>query len=159
MTINVSRLFHIEIVVRDADAAADFLERVFGAKRVQEDFASFLSGSFNKVVHVELGQTVLQFIEPLVDYGLWAEHLQKKGPGVHNLTFIVDDVEAAAAALEKEGAPTLLKFNLDWSKLEPAENLKDAWPPVYMIGGEETVGFRFELGESPTKGKNRFIPE
>ena len=92
MAVQVSPLVHIEVAVRDAEEAAAFLKRVFGAERTQVEFAEFLSSPFAKVVHVELGQVVIQFIEPLVDQGLWAEALREKGPVVHNLTFVVDDL-------------------------------------------------------------------
>lgn len=153
MAVKVSPLVHIEIVVRDAEEAAAFLSRVFGAQKTQEAFANFLSGPFAKVVHVELGSVVLQFIQPLVDQGLWAEHLREKGPGVHNLTFLVDDLPAAVNALDREGARVLLEMPFDWTKLFGPESVRADVPPVTMVGSEETVGFRLELAESPTKGE------
>jgi catechol 2,3-dioxygenase-like lactoylglutathione lyase family enzyme len=153
--VTVSPLVHIEIVVRDADAAADFLERVFGAKRTEPEFVKFLNetaAGLLKIEHVELGNTVLQFIEPLTDGGdLWAEHLRKKGPGVHNLTFTVESLEEAAATLAREGAPTLLTFDLDWAKLLGPDVVRKDMPPVHMVGSEEIVGFRLELAEDPIK--------
>ena len=155
MTVKVSPLVHIEIVVRDAEEAAAFLARVFGAQKTQEEFATFLSGPFAKVVHVELGGVVLQFVEPLIDQGLWAEFLRQKGPGVHNLTFLVDDLGEAVGALGREGAPVLLEMPFDWAGLFGPENVRPDVPPVAMVGSEEMVGFRLELGESPIKGTDR----
>ena len=125
MPVNVSPLVHIEIVVRDADAAANFLEKVFGANRIEEDLVRLLNETslgLLKIEHVQLGNVVLQFIEPLSDGGdVWAEHLRKKGPGVHNITFQVDDVVETAEVLAREGAPTLFTFPLDWEKLFGAD--------------------------------------
>ncbi len=153
MPVNVSPLVHIEIVVRDADAAADFLEKVFGAERTEEDLVSLLNETalgLLKVEHVQLGSIVLQFIEPLSEGNdVWAEHLRKKGPGVHNLTFQVDSVVETAKVLAEAGAPTLFTFPLDWEKLFGAGKVRDDAAPVYMVGSEETVGFRLELFESP----------
>jgi len=153
MPVNVSPLVHIEIVVRDAEAAADFLGRVFGAKRTEEDLVSLLNETalgLLKVEHVQLGNIVLQFIEPLSEGNdVWAEHLRKKGPGVHNLTFQVDNVMDTAAVLAKEGAPTLFTFPLDWAKLFGANKVREDAAPVHMVGSEEIVGFRLELFESP----------
>jgi catechol 2,3-dioxygenase-like lactoylglutathione lyase family enzyme len=153
MAVSVSPLVHIEIVVRNAEDAAAFLSRVFGAHKTQEAFANFLSSPFAKVVHVELGNVVLQFIEPIVQQGLWADHLREKGPGVHNLTFLVEDLPAAVEALDKEGARVLLEMPFDWSGLFGPENVRPDVPPVTMIGSEEMVGFRLELAESPVKGE------
>jgi catechol 2,3-dioxygenase-like lactoylglutathione lyase family enzyme len=155
MKIEVSPLVHIEIVVRNANAAVEFLERVFGAKRTEPELVNFLNktaAGLLKVEHVELGNVVLQFIEPMVDGGdAWAEHLRKKGPGVHNLTFMVSDINQAAATLAEAGAPTLFTMDLDWAKLWGPELVKENVPPVHMIGSEEIVGFRLELTENPMK--------
>lgn len=142
-------------MVRDADASAGFLARVFGAERGQEDLVEFLNESFQgfvKVVHVELGQVVLQFVELLSEDGLWAEHLRTRGPGVHNLTFGVDDVQKVAAIMAREGVPTLMTFDLDWAKLLEPNTIREDVPPVHIIGSEEILGFRLELNESPVRG-------
>ena len=155
MKIEVSPLVHIEIVARDVNAAVDFLERVFGAKRTEPELVSLLNevaAGLLKVEHVELGNVVLQFIEPMEDgQDAWAEHLRKKGPGVHNLTFQVDDLGRAATALAAAGAPTLFTMDLDWAKVWGPELVREDVPPVHMIGSEEIVGFRLELAENPMK--------
>lgn len=151
MAIQVSPLIHIEVVVRDAEEAAATLNRVFGAEKTQLEFAQFLTSPMAKVVHVDLGGTVIQFVEPLVDEGLWAEHLRTKGPGVHNLTFVVDDVKEAVHLLEDEGAPILLEMRFDWSQLAP-DLARPNPSPVLMVGSEEKLGFRLELSENPMKG-------
>jgi catechol 2,3-dioxygenase-like lactoylglutathione lyase family enzyme len=151
MAVQVSPLIHVEVVVRDAEEAAAMLKRVFGAEKTQLEFARFLSGPGAKVVHVDLGGTVIQFVEPLVDEGLWAEHLRTKGPGVHNLTFVVDDLAEAVRLLQDEGAPALLEMQFDWSQVLGDLARPDA-PPVTMVGSEEKLGFRLELAENPAKG-------
>ena len=162
MPVKVSPLVHIEIVVRDAEEAYRFLNRVFGAEKTQLGFASMLDGPVNKVIHVELGGAVLQFIEPRMEGTLWSDFLKEKGPGVHNLTFLVDNMEEAVKALEAEGAPVLLTFPLNWAELAkllpPDTTLKEDIPPVHMIGSEEKVGFRLELGENPTTTGREILP-
>lgn len=156
MPVDVSPLVHIEIVVRDIAAAVGFLEKVFGAKRTEPELVRFLNetaAGLLKIEHVELGSVVLQFIEPMPDgQDAWAEHLRKKGPGVHNLTFQVGDLTRAAAALAEAGAPTLFTMDLEWAKLHGPELVRENVPPVHMIGSEEIVGFRLELAEDPVKG-------
>lgn len=154
MPVKISPLVHIEIVVRDAEEAYRFLNRLFGAQKTQLEFARFLSGPAADVVHVELGGVVLQFIQPKVEGNLWSDFLKQKGPGVHNLTFIVDNINEAVKAFEAEGIPVLLRFPLDWERMASfvpsAIRIRKDNPPVHMMGGEEKVGFRFELAESPT---------
>ncbi len=72
-----------------------------------KEFAGFLDGEYSRVIHVGLGDVVLQFIQPLVEEGSWYEQLKTKGPGVHNLTYIVDDMEATVKALGEEGISPL----------------------------------------------------
>ena len=90
MPASVSPLVHIEIVVSDANLAAAFLEKVFGAQRTEPELVRFLNETalgLVKIEHIQLGNVVLQFVEPLPEgEDVWAEHLRKKGPGVHNLT-------------------------------------------------------------------------
>ncbi len=161
MAVRVSPLVHIEIVVRDADEAYRFLNRVFGAEKTQIEFAEMLDGPVNHCVHVELGGVVLQFIEPRQEGTIFSEFLAKHGPGVHNLTFTVDSMAEAVSALEREGAPVLLSFPLDWSRmaklLPEGVSLKPDPAPVHMIGTEEKVGFRLELGESPVGGASPLL--
>ncbi|MBW2622523.1 MAG: VOC family protein [Deltaproteobacteria bacterium] len=151
MPVNISPLVHIEIVVRDAKRAYQFLHNVFGAEKVQEDFANFLDGPANRVIHVELGGVVLQFIQPLAEGTSWYEQLAAHGPGVHNLTFVVDDVEEAARLLEEEGVTDRFTFPLDWGQLLGPENVKPDPRPVYMINTMDKLGFRLELAESPAR--------
>ena len=132
MTIALSPLVHIEIVVHDAEAAYRFLHDAFGARKIQEEFASFLDGDFVRVIHVGLGDVVFQFIQPVVKELSWYDQLTGKGPGVHNLTFVVDDIEKTVEALEQEKISTVLEFPLDWGELIGPENVRpDAKTRIY----------------------------
>jgi len=158
MVIEVSPLVHIEIVVPDAEKAYEFLYRVFGAKKVEEELANYLSRSpAVKIVHVQLGNVILQFIEPLTDGTIWADHLREKGPGVHNLNFNVKNVKEVAKIFKQEGIKTLFKLRVNFSQFIDPEDLRPNIPPVYMLGGEDIVGFRFELAEIAYKEDR--IPE
>ncbi len=161
MSVQISPLVHIEIVVRDAEEVYRFLNRIFGAQKTQLQFAKFLDdarlpdgSAINHVLHVELGGVVLQFIQPILEGTLWSDFLKEKGPGVHNLTFIVDNINEAVKAFDAESMPVLLSFPLDWERMAsfiPSTGaIRKDNPPVHMLGGEEKVGFRFELAESPT---------
>ena len=150
MVIEVSPLIHIEIVVPDAEKAYEFLNRVFGAKKVEENIAHYLARfPAVKVVHVQLSNVILQFIEPLTQGTIWADHLREKGPGVHNLNFNVKNVKEAGKVFKQEGLKTLFKLHLDWSQFIDSEDLRPDIPPVYMLEANDVVGFRFELQEIP----------
>ena len=81
----------------------------------------------------------LQFIEPLSEGTLWADHLKEKGPGVHNLNFYVRDVKEVAKVFKDEELKTLFKLRVDWTQFFDPEDINQKIPPVYMLEGEEIV--------------------
>ena len=150
MTINLSPLVHIEITVPNAEDAYQLLHKVFGAKKVQEPFAKFLDGEIVKVIHVGLGDVVLQFIEPVQEGTSWYDQLKTKGPGVHNLTFTVDNITEAVKELEEEGGIVMLfSFDLEWEKFIPSKFLNPNAKTIYMMDSMEKFGFHLELTEIP----------
>jgi catechol 2,3-dioxygenase-like lactoylglutathione lyase family enzyme len=156
MTVDFLDLMHIEITVPDAEKAYQILHNVFGAEKVQEDFAGFLSGETNKVIHVGLGDVVLQFIEPVAEGSSWDAQLKTKGSGVHNLTFSVENAEEAAKKMEKLGGiKPLFTFDLEWGNMIPSQFLKPGIKTVFMMDSMEKLGFHLEFGTNPLKEENR----
>ena len=151
MAAQISPLVHIEIVVRDAEKAYQFLHDAMGAELVQEEFASFLDGETSRVIHVGLGDVVLQFIQPLNEAGSWYEQLRNKGPGVHNLTFTAEDMDQVLDTLKKEEIGPKFTFPLDWASFLGTENVKPDPHPVYMLDTMSKIGFHLEMTESPLK--------
>ncbi len=159
MTIKLSPLVHIEITVPNAEEAYQVLHKVFGAKRVQEPFEKFLDGEIVKVIHVGLGDVVLQFIEPVQEGTSWYEQLKTKGPGVHNLTFTVENIKETVKELEKEGGIVpLFSFDLEWEKMIPSQYLNPNAKTIYMMDSMEKFGFHLELAEVPYT-KDLKLPE
>ena len=152
MTLNFLDLIHIEISVPDAKKAYQILHNVFGVEKVQEEFAGFLDGEYSKVIHVGLGDVVLQFIEPLVEEGSWYNQLRTKGAGVHNLTFGVESAEETAKEMEKLGGfKPLFTFDLEWDKMIPSQFLKPGVKKVFMMDTMDKLGFHLEFGDNPVK--------
>ncbi|MHA1933215.1 MAG: VOC family protein [Promethearchaeota archaeon] len=156
MTVKFLDLMHIEITVPDAEKAYQILHNVFGAQKVQEEFAGFLDGETNRVIHVGLGDVVLQFIEPVAEGSSWDTQLKTKGSGVHNLTFWVENADESAREMEKLGGiKPLFTFDLEWGKMIPAQMLKTEVGRVYMMDGMKQFGFHLEFGNSPLKEEAR----
>ena len=150
MTIKLSPLAHIEITVPNAEKAYQLLHNIFGAEKVLEPFAKFLDGKIVKVIHVGLGDVVLQFIEPVQEGTSWYNQLKTKGPGVHNLTFTVDNIKEAVKELEKEGnIVPLFSFDLEWEKIIPSKFVNPNAKTIYMMDCMEKFGFHLELAEVP----------
>ena len=156
MTVNFLDLIHIEISVPNAEEAYQILHNVFGAEKVQEEFAGFLDGETNKVIHVGLGDVVLQFIEPVAEGSSWDNQLKTKGSGVHNLTFGVKSAEDTANEMERlVGIKPLFTFDLEWGNMVPSEFLNDASGKVFMMDSMEHLGFNLEFGTNPLKEEAR----
>jgi len=147
----VSPMIHIELVVPDAEETYQFLREVFGSEKVEARFAGFLDSEFMHVIHVNLNNVVLQYCQPLMEQGSWYEQLKANGPGVHNITFIVDDMDETMQSIEKAGAQDLFAFPLDWGKLIGPENVKPNIRPVHMVNTMDIVGFHLELSERPSE--------
>lgn len=149
MAAKVTRLFHIEIVVPDAEATYQFLHRIFGAQKVEEEMATYLDGLAPdvRVIHVGIGGIVLQLVQPIREFESWYNQLKEKGPSVHNLTFLVDDLKNALKSFEKEGAPSI--WSVDLEKHRVFGNQAKGVLPVHMIDAVDKVGFRFEIAEMP----------
>ena len=156
MTVKFLDLVHIEISVPDAEKAYQILHNVFGAEKVQEEFAGFLDGEYIKVIHVGLGDVVLQFIEPLVEGSSWDTQLKTKGAGVHNLTFGVENAEETAKEMEKLGdIKPLFTSVLEWGKVIPSEFLNPKAGKLFMMDSMEKLGFHLEFSDNPFKEEAR----
>jgi catechol 2,3-dioxygenase-like lactoylglutathione lyase family enzyme len=125
---------HAALVVKDIEKAA----KTFEALDVGP-FPPFLGGSgmsfSGKTVHgklteydmdlriarSDLGGLTVELIQPLKGKSIYDEFLEEKGEGLHHLAFMVDDVDAEVAGLEKKGfkvVQTGAMRNTKWAYLE-----------------------------------------
>ena len=145
MTSEITALVHIEVVTEDPDAAATFMEEVFGAQRAEPEFSRFCEGykedSGSRVVHVRAGTTIFQFIRPSGS-GSWREQLDTSGPGVHNITLEVANLDDACAEMLARGCRELLSFSADF---RAAGYESDAGATGYAIDASEQIGMRLEM--------------
>jgi len=154
---DVSPMLHIELVVPDVEKTYQFLHKVFGSEKVEIKFAEFLDSEFAKVVHVNLSNVVLQYIQPIAKQGPWYEQLERSGPGVHNITFLVDDIEKITKKFEIEGIPALISFPLEWENLVGKDNFNPNARTVHIFNTMDKLGFHLELFESPSIREPDFI--
>jgi len=96
----IGKLDHIGIAVRSLAEARKFWEGVMGAK--------FLYGHDNpragyKLLEFDLNGLTVELLEPLGDDSFLHQYLEKRGEGMHHLTFALPDVPKAASELKQEG--------------------------------------------------------
>ena len=136
MTIKLSELAHIKTIVPNAERAYQILHNIFGAEKLKEDFVN----SYVKVVYVGIGDFILQYIEPLAEYGPWYDHLQTKGPGIYSLAFGVENIKEVVGVLENEGG-IIPVFSMD-KEMEnfPSEFLNPKIKTEYIMNTMEKIG-------------------
>jgi methylmalonyl-CoA/ethylmalonyl-CoA epimerase len=93
---------HVGIAVPDLDEAIDFYARTYGVRSVHEE-RNEEQGVREAMLAVGDGETRIQLLAPLSQDSTIAKFLDRSGPGLQQLAFRVDDVEAAAATLRERG--------------------------------------------------------
>ena len=96
----IAGLSHIAIAVREADALAETLVRSLGAVRGEEEL---LDGGALRVVFVRVGPVTLELLEPRSADHTVAKFIEKRGEGLHHVSFDVDDLEQTLAGCRAAG--------------------------------------------------------
>lgn len=154
----LSPLLHVELAVDDLDDPCALLQRVFGSGVVESRFSRFLGslGSLD-IVHVNLGNAVLQYCRPKTEDSPWAQLLARRGRAIHNITWLVRDMPEAVAALTRQGVHDLRSFSLDFSKLVGSENVPKNLSPQRIVELMPKLGFHIELTEEFANNIDDFI--
>lgn len=155
MTIKLSPLVNMGVVVPNAEEAYRLLHFLFGAEKIQEDLSKFLSGDAAKVIHVGIGDVVLQYIEPIAKEGIWHNQMQEKGSGIHHLTYTVDNIKTTVKEMEKEGIVPLSTIDIEWENLIKSDFTNPNASKLYIMNTMEKIGFHLALIEKP--GRNSLV--
>ncbi|HEV2886754.1 MAG TPA: methylmalonyl-CoA epimerase [Jatrophihabitans sp.] len=98
----ILRIDHVGIAVADLDAAIAFYRDTFGILSVHEE-VNAEQGVREAMLAVGDGSSRIQLLAPLDDSSTIAKFLDRKGPGLQQLAWTVDDVEAVSAELRAKG--------------------------------------------------------
>jgi methylmalonyl-CoA/ethylmalonyl-CoA epimerase len=97
------RIDHVGIAVPDLDAAVAFYARVFELRSVHEE-VNAEQGVREAMLRVGEGDgAMIQLLAPLTPDSPIAKFLDRHGPGVQQLAYTVDDIDAASALLRERG--------------------------------------------------------
>ena len=97
----VKRVERVALAVEDLEAATAFFEGWFGAKFHPEEVIEDMGIRYRPF---ELGESKLELLQATRPDSPVARFIQSnRGPGVHHITFEVDDLEAATEELERRG--------------------------------------------------------
>ena len=93
-------IHHIHFVVRNRDEMVAYLEKNFG---LQPESVDDLEEMGSKWATYRVGQTIVDFVEPVkpdIDFAIF---LRENGPGIQHVAFAVDDVRQLAKDLTANG--------------------------------------------------------
>ena len=96
----MKRLEHLGIAVADLASAEKIFEDVLNVKPYKREEVAdegVITSFF------QTGDSKVELLESTTDDGPIARHIAKRGPGLHHVAFLVDDLESEMVRLEKEG--------------------------------------------------------
>ena len=93
---------HVGIAVPDLDEAIAFYAQAFGVHSVHEE-TNEEQGVREAMLAVGNGETRIQLLAPLTPESTIAKFIGRSGPGLQQLAFRVEDVEAVSATLRDRG--------------------------------------------------------
>ncbi len=96
------QLDHLAIVVEVTETALETWRDQVGLEVL---FSEVVNDGAIRLTHLDLGNTHLQLVEPLLDDHPLKDWLAKNGPGLHHFCMLVDDVGKAFDDLPQQGLP------------------------------------------------------
>ncbi len=97
----IKRVERVALAVEDLDQAQSFFEQWFGATFSSEEYIEDMGIRYRPF---DLGASKLELLQATRADSPVAKFISRNGgPGVHHITFEVDDLDAALAELEQRG--------------------------------------------------------
>ena len=95
-----NKVHHVTVVVESIDDMADYIARNFSMSPMSRDV--FDDRGFKSILY-RIGETYVDFFEPLRDDTPMAQQLKATGPGVMHVAFGVDGIDQVFADLVSKG--------------------------------------------------------
>jgi len=100
----IKQISHLGIAVKDLEEAREFYRSVLGL----ESSDPIIGGDGTiKVSMVEVGNTLIELLQPIGNEGVVAKFLEKRGEGFHHICYEVDDIDTEITALKAAGMEIL----------------------------------------------------
>ena len=93
-------LDHVAILVADTEVELELYRDRLGLPVL---FSEVVNDGAFKLTHLDLGNTHLQLVEPLLPEHPLREHLKRNGPGLHHICFAVGNLKEAVGQLQIAG--------------------------------------------------------
>ncbi len=96
----LTKIDHIGIVVKDAEAALKNYAGMFGFKVKQRMEGP--GGEF-KAIQASAGDIALEFLQPLKPGTAFMRFLEERGGGLHHVSYVTDDISKEMKNLKAQG--------------------------------------------------------
>ena len=96
----IKKIDHVAIIVGDIDEALKIYSELFGFKVIEE--VTDPDGEFKSVL-VSVGDITLEFLQPLKPTNSFAKFLEKRGAGLHHISFATDGIDEELKLLKAKG--------------------------------------------------------
>lgn len=95
-----TRIDHIGVAVEDLEAAIKLYERNFEMELVHRET---VESQGVEAVLLDVGDGHVELLAPLGPETPVGKFLAKKGPGIHHVAYVVEDIDATLASLKDQG--------------------------------------------------------
>lgn len=99
----MASLNHIGIAIKDLSA----MKKLFSILGLEIDHSEKVTeqGVFTHFLPLPMVQSSIEFLEPIDDNGTVAQYINKKGPGIHHISFSLEkgELEPLCNRLEQQG--------------------------------------------------------
>jgi methylmalonyl-CoA/ethylmalonyl-CoA epimerase len=102
-----TRIDHVGVAVADLDEAMEFYQRVYGMTVAHEEVNEEQGVREAMVSVTGSGGPYIQLLAPLTPESTIAKFLDRSGPGIQQLAYGVDDIDAVCATLRERGVRLL----------------------------------------------------
>jgi len=96
----LEKIDHIGIAVKNLDEAIKLYKEVFG---IEPSLIYESAYTKAKIAFFPLGEVKIELIQPTNPESVMAKFLEKKGEGIHHISYKVKDVDSSLVELEKKG--------------------------------------------------------
>jgi methylmalonyl-CoA/ethylmalonyl-CoA epimerase len=131
---------HVGVAVPDLDAAIAFYEEKYGMTMLHEE-TNEEQGVREAMMGVGSSGSCIQLLAPLTPESTIAKFLDRSGPGIQQMAYRVEDIDAVCATLRDRGLRLLYE--------EPKRGTSDS--RVNFIHPKDAGGILVELVEPATQ--------
>lgn len=100
----IKQISHLGMAVKDLEEAREFYRSVFG---LESSDPIIVGEGTIKVSMVEVGNAVIELLQPIGKEGVMAKFLEKRGEGFHHICYEVDNINVEIALLKSKGMDVL----------------------------------------------------